>query len=280
MRSVKNKVLHKIQKSGRKPGALRLLRLWRGVLWLFAVAMLVCAGLSGALLVRVLVYGDFADAGLLAGGVLRQFVLLYGFVWLGASVFAWASAYMALRHTKYGYRWSLVRVMLWVLGAIALAGIALGLLGAPARAERALMRHFDMPGLDAVRAALWHAPGHGMLVGTFADDNFTTFIDKTGTLHKTDTTAVHQQGARVIRFIPQVVIAGYKDNERDVFVVCAARSLVGVSDAGLRERLRASGIARGAQRPVFEYIAKQSETNPDILRIKGCQWILDASINN
>lgn len=166
MSPLERKILDEIERRGLapKPAAYFLAR--RSVFWALAGLSVLLGGISVAL--ALFAVQDFAATGgrRFTDMPLDDLLTSLPVVWPFIVVLLVASAVFALRRTRRGYRWSVLKIVAGAAGASVLLGLAFNATGAGRRTHELLSAH--LPGYAAytyVPYAEWSRPDAGYLGG-------------------------------------------------------------------------------------------------------------------
>lgn len=148
-------------------------------LWIFGVFSILSGAVAFSLVLLLVLNEDWVEYKLLHGSFLNALFRMFPFVWGITFVVFLLVAYMAIRHTKHGYRfrlWSIVGVNI-LLSLI--LGIVLYVAGMSHWVDSGLGRH--MPGytpVERLREARWFNPEEGRISGEVIDVKVTenTFL--------------------------------------------------------------------------------------------------------
>lgn len=141
---------------------------------------------AGAIAVAVMMYvGNHARFALFEAThttPLSFFVEVLPYIWIGVFTLMALFAYFNLRHTKRGYRYRVLHILLSSIMFSILGGIVLHAFGVGHLIDRSLSQGMPLyPSLERIEMKLWQNPHEGRLVGHFvgvgADAMHYNFVD-------------------------------------------------------------------------------------------------------
>ena len=160
-------ILKKIKKSGIKPRPRWQFVLFHALLWSVFVFSILLGGIAFAVIIRF-VFGTEWDVAfrILPRGRFSEFLMILPYIWISALTLVLFLSRLIFLHTKNGYRFRPVYVVLVSLFISLLLGIGLYFNDTPARVEEVMRSH--IPPYNALqnrRDRIFHKPEDGVVVG-------------------------------------------------------------------------------------------------------------------
>jgi len=175
--NIGQEVVKKIKAENLKPKPRWSFLLKNYVFWSFFVISLIVGSLAMAVIIFMIRINDWDLCERLTGSLLSLIIFTLPYFWLLVLTVFIFIAYYYLRHTKTGYRYSLVMIVAITIGTSAVLGVIAHSAGLGKIIAEAMSERIPMYGnLEFNRAKMWIQPERGLLAGTiidmFDDDNF------------------------------------------------------------------------------------------------------------
>lgn len=253
------------------------------LVWALAGFSLIMGGLATALMIFILVNGDWEVSSYVSGNALQHFIEVAPTVWFLLFLGGISLAYYNLLHTKRGYRYSLIFVL---FVSVAMSGIFGGTLyatGLSHRIDHTLGRHLPLyTEVMQKRAYLWSKPDDGLLVGavvSYDEDRAFTLEDVHGTRWQVVGGELSPREMVIIRHADAVSLIGHREGERS-FVACAVKPWhIRGMQKGMAQKMHEEGevMMRGVVPQKLAYIKKElrkhniDERNTTRMRTTLCE---------
>jgi len=280
MNKIDKKVLQKIKKENIKPTSGWVFAIKWSLLKALIVLSLIFASLAFAVLLKIVMQGDFAFAQMLSGGYFIHFVQLAGLLWLGFLLLFMALLRYEVYKSKYGYRIEGYKVGALALLLTLLLGSLIYKTQMNSFAELVVSKVLPYTSFEKKLQAMWHNPQRGLYEGSLLQDYFegmqeVDFIDIKGNIWTLDLSNLGIIDKIILKHSPSIVILT-KEPSGKVLRVCAVKPAPQVKDAlhfkkdMLKEIQERASKEQEERKGLFKAWLNSDETKRNFLRKSNC----------
>lgn len=164
------KIMEEIKKQGIEPHSRWHFLLKRSVLWSLATVATIFGGIAVAVIIFIFIDHDANARVYLNESVFTDLLETVPYLWLGTLLLIIGSTQYAIRHTKFGYRYTTSRIVGVAMVSSVLLGIALNSLEVGERVQDFLAERLPYYNeLVSTSNDVWSRPEKGLLGGTITD---------------------------------------------------------------------------------------------------------------